>query len=259
MGVAESTFPHPKQWRIPGIDKDLDMVTVRDLTREWARRSSKPPTCIGKWEERLGELPWASIGQRYTAGLCSPKCFGSHYKCVLHRALLCAPHNDELPNDKCRFCQAHRESLVHLGSCPALRPVYQALRLLDGGSRWDDVPLNLLGVTGQHTVRGAVSAAHFHVWKFVILMLRDMTERVIPNPTASILRSASERLENKIAAVRHRLVRYRRRCELRRLQPCYDTYNRWLEGAAEIDEDGEVSVTPQYAKWVAATQPWTSG
>ena len=37
MGVAESTFPHPKQWRIPGIDKDLDAIriTVRDLTREW--------------------------------------------------------------------------------------------------------------------------------------------------------------------------------------------------------------------------------
>ena len=122
-------------------------------------------------------------------------CFGSHYKCVLHRALLCAPHNDALPNDKCRFCRAHRESVMHLGSCPALRPVYQALRLLDGGSHWDDVPLNLLGVIGGHTVRGAVSAAHFHVWKFVILMLMDMTEKVVPNPTASILRSASERLE----------------------------------------------------------------
>ena len=87
---------------------------------------------------------------------------------------------------------------MHLGSCPALRPAYQALRLLDGGPKWDDVPLNLLGVKGRHTVRGAVSAAHFHVWKFVILMLMDMTERVVPNPTASILRSASERLENKI-------------------------------------------------------------
>ena len=90
-------------------------------------------------------------------------------------------------------------------------------------------------------------------------MMMDLTERVIPNPTASILRSASERLENKIATVRHRLERYRRRCEMRRSKPCYDTYNRWLEGAAEVDEDGEVSVTPQYAKWVAATQPWTSG
>ena len=33
LGMAESTFPHPKQWRLDGLDLDLDRVTVHAYTR----------------------------------------------------------------------------------------------------------------------------------------------------------------------------------------------------------------------------------
>ena len=43
-GIAESTFPHPEEWRYGAIDKHLDQVTVvRDLTREYTRDVALSP------------------------------------------------------------------------------------------------------------------------------------------------------------------------------------------------------------------------
>ena len=51
MGIAESTYPHPLEWRIEGIDAPLDKVGVRDLTRAFSiAKESRPHVseCVGK-------------------------------------------------------------------------------------------------------------------------------------------------------------------------------------------------------------------
>ena len=57
LGMAESVFPHPKQWRFDGLDMDLDRVTVRAYTRALVDRTRVAPSCLAAWRERIGELP----------------------------------------------------------------------------------------------------------------------------------------------------------------------------------------------------------
>jgi hypothetical protein len=83
---------------------------------------------------------------RYKPGLATPKDFGSHFKLILHRALLTNPHNDKASTCMCRLCGNERESILHLGKCEWLKPIFEVLRKFDGGTAWNDACLNLLGV-----------------------------------------------------------------------------------------------------------------
>ena len=113
-GIAESTFPHPKEWRLAGIDKPLDEIRVKDITIALNNQTNVEPSCLRAWEQRIGELP-PDIGQRYNLRMLTPKDWASHFKNVLHRAMLTRAQQ---PGDKqCRCCDAARESLQHFTSC----------------------------------------------------------------------------------------------------------------------------------------------
>ena len=144
-GIAESTFPHPDQWRLGDTDKPLDRIGVRDLTLAFVRPMVKQPSCKEAWERRLGSpVDWQGVGKRYKSGLGTPKDFGSHFKNILHRSFFTNPHNPKAGSPLCRACGLHRESIMHFGECPALAPVFSSLRPVDGGAE-GDVRLNLLG------------------------------------------------------------------------------------------------------------------
>ena len=104
LGIAESTFPHPAEWRLDGISKDLDKIEVRDLTVAITRQRTKPPSCIDKWTEKLGDIDFRGVSERYSVGIATPKDFGSHYKLILHRHLWTNPHNPSASSDRCRLC-----------------------------------------------------------------------------------------------------------------------------------------------------------
>ena len=133
LGIAESTFPHPAEWRLDGIHKELDRIEVKDLTAAITKHSTNPPSCIAKWAEKLGDIDMRGISERYSVGIASPNDFGSHYKLILHRKFWTNPHNPDTPSDKCRLCGLCRESISHFGVCVALKPIFKELRLIDGG------------------------------------------------------------------------------------------------------------------------------
>ena len=111
LGIAESTFPHPAEWRLDGIHEDLDRIEVKDLTVAITRQNTKPPIlCIAKWAEKLGDIDMRGISERYSVGIASPKDFGSHYKLILHRKFWTSPHNPDAPSDRCRLCVGSAES-----------------------------------------------------------------------------------------------------------------------------------------------------
>ena len=100
VGIAESFFPHPNEWRIEGLDVDLDKIDVRIYTRFLAQRARVEPSCLSAWAERIDALP-NDIGERYNTRLLTPRDWGSHFKNVLHRALLVRSISSGEP---CRCC-----------------------------------------------------------------------------------------------------------------------------------------------------------
>ena len=148
------------------------------------------------WEDRLGPLPFFEIGARYTVGVLTPKDFGSHYKCILHRCFKTRAIDRSTADPVCRVCGLERESVAHWGECIGLLPIYNALREIDGGEKWNQIPLNLLGVTTMGgVVPPGISVIHFCVWKQIIIELMSSTF----NPRAVLARAIS-RLQDRLDA-----------------------------------------------------------
>ena len=94
--------------------------------------------------EGVDAINFGTLMERYKVGLITPKDFGSHFKLILHRAMLTNPHNPEAETSSCRLCGLTRESIWHWGECEGLKPIFETLRVFDGGQRWDDLKLNFV-------------------------------------------------------------------------------------------------------------------
>ena len=58
VGIAESFFPHPKEWRFEGLDMDLDKVDVRNYTRFLAQRA-RIERSTDRGQRTYGPLRWS--------------------------------------------------------------------------------------------------------------------------------------------------------------------------------------------------------
>ena len=115
VGVAEDYFPDPKGWRLGSMDVDLDKGKVRSLTRAMTGLSHVPPSCLAAWAKRIGELP-LDVGGRYNNSLLTPRDWTSHFKNVMHRAMLTRSVTTQEP---CRCCSYASEK----GNDPAIESV----------------------------------------------------------------------------------------------------------------------------------------
>ena len=245
-GVAESYFPHPKEWRMMHIDKDLDKITVKDLTRAFMERLVKPASCKDFWTQRLGPLPFFEIGKRYTTGVLTPKDYGTHYKCVLHRTFRVRKHDCTAEDKLCRVCGLDEESVRHFGECTGMRPIYSALRVIDGGSHWDQAPLNLLGVTtAGGVIPPGISAIHMCIWKELIIELMKSNF----NPHAVISRGAA-RVKDRLDAFTRTKLNERLTLQAKGKDMDPMALHRKLEGITVIDREGDVMMCPLIIRWL---------
>ena len=55
--------------------------------------------------------------------------------------------------------------------------VYEVMRKFDKGSRWDIIPLNLLGqYQNMRIIDPGVSLIQFIIWKFTLIVLTQLTK-----------------------------------------------------------------------------------
>jgi hypothetical protein len=246
-GISEATFPQPERWRLADIDKPLDKIGVRDMTRAFARRVAKEPSCKRNWDKAVGEVNWEAVGKRYKVGLCAPTDFGTHYKCIAHRQFQLRRGDD---GDQCRLCGGSKETLAHFGECPRLKGVFNSLRTVDEGSKWNDARLNLLGVKGRGVVKKGVSAVHMMMWKHVIPELVRTETKGAEFQTKQVLARAARRYLKREGALKVRVKLYMNKCEARGLKPRMDTFNSAVDGIAEVTEDGELIRGDNLQKWI---------
>ena len=169
-GIAEDFFPDPRGWRLKGVDVDLDRVRVKLLTRALAGIIHVPPSCLAAWAGRIGELPM-DIGERYNNKLLTPRDWTSHFKNVLHRAMLTRSITTQ---EACRCCDYARENLQHFAECPAWRGFGEMLELTGLPALQDPTEKLRFGLFALHP-RGKVTDGwinlHLLLWKQLIALL----------------------------------------------------------------------------------------
>jgi len=215
VGIAESFFPHPKEWRFDGLDQPLDQVSVKSFYRMLCEQARVEPSCLRAWEARVGPLP-TDIGERYSVRLLTPRDWASHFKNVLHRALLTRSRSSGEP---CRCCGFARENLLHFASCDKAGKIFSNLFALT-----DEAPL----LTQRDRDRFALFALHptarlKSVWVHLHLLLWEQLIALLVRielegdrfDEAQVWVPAWKRLESKILALKERVSQVVRRAKSR--------------------------------------------
>jgi hypothetical protein len=251
LGVAEATFPHPSEWRLGDIDKPLDRITVSDLSRAFARKESKTPSCKEAWEKILGPIDWHAVADRMAVGLATPKDFGSYYLNIIHRSFFTNPHNPAATTSLCRCCSLERETIEHFGECTGLRPVFELMRRLDGGQRWDDPRLNLLGIKNRgKAIPSGISLLHLVCWKSVLIELTQCSIKKISFDPNNVLDHVKQRMTKRMKTAEHLALVERNRAQARELPPRTAALRKWLTGLAEVDEEGNIAFREAVSEWL---------
>ena len=199
--------------------------------------------------EDLGGLNWRTLLSRYKLGLGTPKDFGSHFKLILHRAFLTNPHNPNANSHLCRLCKSERESIIHLGKCSWLRPVFETMRKFDHGTKWDDVKLNLLGINDMKgTPPEGTSTLHFMLWKHILIQMTMWSLKNIPPDVQQIIDRAVLRLEKRVSALEFEITCMYCKSESRSTPPNLNSLSRRISGIGTISNTGKIIYHPDFSE-----------
>ena len=238
VGLEESFFPHPGEWRFDGLDVPLDKIDVRSYTQFLSHRARVEPTCLSAWEKRIGALP-REVGERYKARLLTPRDWGSHFKNVLHRSLMVRSITTDEP---CRCCGHAREDLRHFGRCDKAAQVFEDFQSLTEtpnipDDKWDRFTLFALLPSGK--MPDIWVDLHLLLWKQLTALLVRIELEGDKFTTQQVWGPAWARLQQKILALRHRVDETLRRSESRGEEPPdVSKRTRWVEPLASFDKAG---------------------
>ena len=219
VGVAESFFPHPKEWRFEGLDAPLDKVTVRLLTRALSAARSVEPACRKAWEDRVGALP-KDIGEMYNTKLLTPRDWASHFKNVMHRALLV---RSVTTGEPCRCCGVAYENIQHFTHCEKAKDIFTELHAMSGAppiieeKEWER--FCLFGLLPQGKMEEGWTALLLLLWKHLIAHLVQIEIEGARFKTTNVWAPAWKRLERKILALGVKVKDVNLRADSRGMNP----------------------------------------
>ena len=133
VGVAETSYPHPKGWSLTAGNSryTLNQLTVRSLTHAFRDAHTTPPTCMNTWPQKLGiDIHWPMVMRKLKNKLLTPKDCKNWFR-ILHRSFYARTHDPTLAQThgtKCRLnCGCGLDSLSHLKDCPMIHSFFAPL------------------------------------------------------------------------------------------------------------------------------------
>ena len=117
--------------------------------------------------------------------------------------------------------------------------------MFDGGSRWDDARLNLLGVNDMKGVPPeGTSTLHSMLWKHVLIqMTMKSLKGVIPD-IQQIINKAVLRLEKRVSSQEYEITCMYCKAESRSTPPNLRPARRRLKGIGEVLDSGKIQLHP---------------
>ena len=185
------------------------------MAEAMASISHVPLSCIEAWASRIGELP-RDVGERYNNRLLTPRDWTSHFKNVLHRAMLTRSVTTQ---DPCRCCGYARENLQHFTVCSTAACIFENMRKLaelpelKGGTEKERFGLFALHPRGR--VKEGWINMHLLLWKHLIALLVQIEEEGEEYAEHKIWAPTWIRFERKVLALKEKVDIEVRRSESR--------------------------------------------
>ena len=115
------------------------------------------------------------------------------------------------------------------------------MRKFDGGPRWDDARLNLLGVNDMKGILPeGTSTLHFMLWKHIIIQLTLCSLQHVTPDVYQIIDKAVLRLEKRVSALQYEITCTLCKSESRGVAPNLKPARRRLKGIGEILDSGKL-------------------
>ena len=201
------------------------------------------PTCIETWTKKLGPIDWIAVGRRYNERLLTPKDFMTHFKLILHRALLTRNRDKRRIArcaTQCRLCHGAVESIDHLPACPKLSGIWNYFLALlppelvpDNDSNYRR--LILLGISDP-PLPDSLSDLHLVIWKFVLIHFTSVDLANRPFLPLTVWDGAVRRYASKVNSLTHQVHRSIARAESADQDPDLRRFNKLLAPLAHFDE-----------------------
>lgn len=167
VGIAESTYPHPRGWTFEQVNErvTLQNMTVKLLTGAFRRKNSRPPLAEAKWDATLnrdeGDTPWSRVWRN----LRHPASSNRDIKCrmrVLHRSVRLRIWTDK--EAKCRMCGCGRDTFSHWPVCSVLAQAFSIEHIPNHPSGI------ILGIDLEsQPLVGSAALLHNLIWKFALI------------------------------------------------------------------------------------------
>ena len=135
-----------------------------------------------------------------------------------------------------------------------MKKIFQSLRTIDKGSRWNDDRMNLMGLQGRGVVKRGVSAIHMMVWKQIIPELVRADSSGEKFKCSAVLKRAARRYITREEALQMTIKLYKQKCEAVCRKPDLERFNGAIEGIAVVDEDGELRRESELEEWLRECQ-----
>ena len=254
VGFADSTYPHPEEWSLDSISVPLSRTTVKHLTYAFSSPNRVAPSCLKAWTERLGiDINFQAVGLLYRQRLLTPRDFMSHFKNILHRALLTRTKlNTPLASHKCRLCKRSRENFTHLTNCSHIAPLWDRYIKLTNLTFTNDTDRLCTLLLGVRASGASLPPAHgdlfLILWKFIIINFTLAEIERKPFDCDSIWKSATTRYLSKANTLTYRIGMKQMRADARGLKLDVRHEKSLLQPLGTIDSAGTIAWVDQFAQ-----------
>ena len=134
--------------------------------------------------------------------------------------------------------------------------MFSLLRAFDEGIAWNDLRLNLLGITSQGgVVPPGLSMLHFVAWKFIILALTLKGVENRPYDPHTTLESIRNWMVSRTRSIEHATTIAIHQAEARGMKPSFGTTRKWLKGIADVNNAGTITYRVEFRQWLYPPRP----
>jgi hypothetical protein len=213
------------------------------------------------WTNKLGPIDWTSIGRLYRERLLTPKDFMTHYKLILHRALLTRNRNKARIArcaTNCRLCRKTTETIDHLAICPKLTGIwtyYLALLPPEHAPNNDTERRRLLLLCATETpLPSALSDLLLVVWKFVLIHFTAVDLANQPFSPTAVWDGAIRRFASKANKLTYQVSQAVANAEASEETPHLQPFNDLLLPLAYFDQQEQLIWDHRFKHYIDAVK-----
>ena len=268
-GPAATAFPLAAEWTFEGLNKPLNKITTKDLTRLFTEQTRKDPTCIGTWNSERELYKPIELGTEgphpvqinanvnfskfarntYSTAVLPPPIINLHFKFITHRRLPLTWQLEEHQNLGCRLgCGCKKETYQHFTECPALSHLRIGLAHLTEEPRYRDGDTFLLGDVAIGRIDAGAANLWLTLWHTLILAMIGRTADNVEINRDNVWKWSVRKFADFAMAAAHPAEKQIAKAIAKGIDPptTFPTQDYLLKPLASLTSEAEVKWSPRF-------------